>query len=214
MNIDVVFKLAGSYETLAVANILDIPVMAPATAGVGVLRDTPPDVGSDRWPGNIIIGWRGNLVAWWRSCPDAEAQAFEVGTNGAVTHGVSHAKDAIDPWLKKNKAKIMAEAKQHAGAVGAKLAAHVKAALEEHERAGEEATDLKLEKETALDQDSYDAKAAEELGRMVLSWSGIEPGDACGVREFLKAVEHSSIPEAAGEVGFSITSEPVGKRKR
>lgn len=212
-NIDIVFQLVGvqSYEA---TNVLDVDVQAPAQAGVAVLRESPPDAGGGPWPGNTVKFWRGDLVAWWRPCPEAEAQAFEPCTNGEVTHGVSHGTAAIDPWLKKNKAKILVEAKRHAKAVGARLAKHVKAQLAEHERLGNEAQDLKLEKEEALEEsERFDASEAEELGRLILSWSGIKPEDTDGVREFIECVQHSSIPEASGVVGDAITSGQAKKRR-
>lgn len=231
MNIDVVFPLVGvqSYEA---TSVLSIEVQAPAQAGVAVMREQPPDSGGGSWPGNGVGFWRGDLVAWWRQCPEAEAQAFELCTNGEVTHDISHKNVAIDPWLKKNKAKILVEAKRHAKAVSARLVKHVKAQLAEHERLGDEAQDLKLEKEAALEAEGahpilaqkkaaldeserFDASEAEELGRLILSWSGIKPEDANSVREFIECVQHSSIPEAAGVVGDSITSaRPGRKRKR
>jgi len=68
--------------------------------------------------------------------------------------------------------------------------------------------------ETAFDQDRYDAKSAEELGRMLLSWAKIRPSDKVGIRDFIDALQHSSIPEAAGEVGYSITSERKTSSKK
>ena len=65
--------------------------------------------------------------------------------------------------------------------------------------------------ETTFDHYRYDAKPAEELGRMLLSWAKIKPSDRDGIRAFTDALQHSSIPEAAGEVGYSITSEPHKK---
>lgn len=230
MNIDVVFPLVGvqSYEA---TSVLDIDVQAPAQAGVAVLREPPPATGSGPWPGNAVTFWRGDLVAWWRPCPEAEAQAFELCTNGAVTRDISHTNAAIGPWLKMNKAKILVEAERHAKAVRARLVKHVKAQLAEHQRLADEAQDLKLEKEAALEaegahpilaqknaaldeQERFDASEAEELGRMLLSWSGIKPEDAAGVREFIESVQHSTIPDAAGDIGFAITSARKSAKKR
>ncbi len=216
MNIDVVFPSVGaqSYEA---TSVLSIDVQSPAQAGIAVLREPPPDNGGGPWPANTVGKfWRGDLVAWWRPCPEAEPQAFELCTNGEVTHDISYKNAAIDRWLKKNKDKILVEAERHAKSIRARLAKHVKAKLAEHQRLADEATDLKLEKEAALEeQERFDASEAEELGRMILSWSGIKPEDKDGVREFIESVQHSTIPDAAGDIGFAITSaRPAKKRRR
>lgn len=213
-NVVVVFKIAGTYQNLVVTSLLDIPVKHPALAGIGVLREPPPDVETATWPGSQVSFWRGDLVAWWRPCPDAEAQPFDVSTNGCVTHGISHKDEAIDPWLKKNRTKILVEVNQYADSIRGKLTRHVAGALAKHERLGREAQDRKLEKELedegVFDHDRYDAKDAEELGRMILSWSKIMPVEKDAIAAFIEAVQHSSIPEAAGEVGHAI----MGSKRR
>lgn len=45
------------------------------------------------------------------------------------------------------------------------------------------------------------------VGRMVLGWSKIKPSDKAAVSTFIDALDKSSVPEAAGDIGFAITGE-------
>lgn len=57
---------------------------------------------------------------------------------------------------------------------------------------------------TTFDHDKYDAAPAEELGRMILSWAKIPPGDVDAIAQFIEAVQNSSIPDAARDFGHAV----------
>lgn len=149
--IDVMFRTADGWEALKVANLDDVTVPDPAQAGVGVLAEKPPENVSDA---RFMIGGVTtvakpelcDIVIWWRSCPEAEAQAFEL-TSGSIDLTSCPSPSGLDKWLARHKQVLDRETTAFVRRQEGKLARHVAQKLAEYRRAADAAHDLKAEKD-------------------------------------------------------------------